>query len=72
MTPFEHLSVLISIVIGMGIAQLLYNAHQLVQVRARIRPYWLTTLWFVVIFVSLIEWWWALYGLRTTTVWNFF
>jgi phage shock protein PspC (stress-responsive transcriptional regulator) len=71
-TPFEHLSVLISIVIGMGIAQLLYNAHQLVQVRARLRAYWLTTLWFVLIFTSLIEWWWALFGLRTTTVWNFF
>lgn len=72
MTPFEHLTVLISIVIGMGIAHLLTTVHELVQARARVKVYWLSVLWLVLIFVALIEWWWAVFGLRTTVKWNFF
>ncbi len=72
MTPFEHLSVLISIVLGLGIGHLLTTVHELIQVRARVRIYWLPVLWAVLIFISLIEWWWASFGLRTTLKWNFF
>jgi hypothetical protein len=71
-TPFEHLTVLISIVIGMGIAHLLTTVHELVQVRSRVKLYWLPLLWCVLIFISLIEWWWAIFALRTTIKWNFF
>lgn len=72
MTPFEHLSVLISIVLGMGIADMLNSAHELIQRRSRVRMYWLPMAWTVLIFLSLIEWWWASFALRTTVVWNFF
>ena len=43
MTPFEHLAVLISIVLGLGLTQLLLSAHRLVQARGRVRFYWLRT-----------------------------
>ena len=72
MTPFEHLTVLVSIVIGMGVAHLLTTVHELVQVRARVRTYWLPMVWVVLIFISLIEWWWAVFALRTVVKWNFF
>ncbi len=72
MTPFEHLTVLISIVIGMGLAHLLNTVHELIQARARVKVYWLSVLWFFLITVSLIEWWWAIFALRTTVQWNFF
>ena len=72
MTPFEHLSVLISIVLGLGLTQLLTNVHRLVQAGRRVRLYWLPVLWTVLIFVSQIEWWWASFALRNDTVWNFF
>jgi hypothetical protein len=71
-TPFEHLTVLISIVIGMGLAHLLTTAHELVQVRARVKLYWLPVVWFVLIFIALVEWWWAIFALRTAVKWNFF
>jgi hypothetical protein len=71
-TPFEHLAVLISIVLGLGLTQLLAAAHRLVQARDRVRPYWLPLLWAVLIFVTQIEWWWASFALRRETVWNFF
>jgi hypothetical protein len=72
MTPFEHLSVLISIVLGLGIAHLLTTVHELIQARARVRVYWLPIVWAILIFVSLIEWWWASFALRTNLKWNFF
>jgi hypothetical protein len=71
-SPFEHISVLVSIILGLGITQLLISVHRLVQARERVRPYWLSLLWAALIFVSQVEWWWASYALRQETVWNFF
>jgi hypothetical protein len=71
-TPFEHLSVLISIVIGLGITHLLMSAHRLVQARERVRPYWLSLLWAGLIFISQVEWWWASFSFRQQMEWNFF
>ena len=71
-SPFEHISVLISIVIGLGVAHLLTGVYRLVQSRERVRLYWLSLLWMALIFVSQVEWWWASYALRNETVWNFF
>jgi hypothetical protein len=71
-TPFEHLAVFISIVLGLGTTQLLTSVHALVMARGRVRVYWLTIVWTVLIFVNQIEWWWASFGLRQHTTWNFF
>ena len=71
-SPFEHISVLISIVIGLGITQLLMGVHRLVQARERVRLYWLSLVWVCLMFVAQVEWWWASYTLRDETVWNFF
>jgi hypothetical protein len=75
MTPFEHLSVLISIVIGLGMAHLMIAGHELVEARARVRAYWLSSVWLVLVFVGLLEWWWTFFALRDAineTKWNFF
>jgi hypothetical protein len=72
MTAFEHLAVLISIVLGLAIAQLLTTAHRLVLARERVRFYWLPVAWAVLLFVTLVEWWWGIFALRGVTTWNFF
>jgi hypothetical protein len=72
-TPFEHLSVLISIVLGLGMAHLLWSVHRIVQARERVKLYWLTILWVAVIFVAQVEWWWASYSFQNqVTDWTFF
>jgi len=71
-SPFEHISVLISIVLGLGLTQLLMSVHRLVQARDRVKLYWLLLVWVCLIFVAQVEWWWASYTLRDETVWNFF
>lgn len=72
MTAFEHLAVLISIVLGLGITQLLTSLHRVVQARQRVRFHPLPLLWAGLIFVTQIEWWWAIFAMRRETVWNFF
>lgn len=71
-SPFEHISVLISIVLGLGLTQLLMGVHRLVQARERVKLYWLSLVWVALIFVAQVEWWWASYALRDETAWNFF
>jgi hypothetical protein len=71
-SPFEHISVLISIILGLGITQLLMSVHRLVQARDRVKLYWLSLLWVALIFIAQVEWWWASYTLRDETIWNFF
>jgi len=71
-SPFEHISVLISIILGLGITQLLIGLHRLVQARERVKTYWLSLLWAALIFIAQVEWWWSSYALREETIWNFF
>src|SRR5687768_10367963 len=59
MSEFEHLSVLISIIIGLGLTQLLTDTHRLVQARERVVPYWLPIAWSILLFIAMVEWWWA-------------
>lgn len=72
MTPFEHLSVLISIVLGLGIARLLWSVHRIAQAHERVRLYWLPLLWTVLVFVIQVEWWWASFAFRQQMSWTFF
>ena len=72
MTPFEHLAVLISIVLGLALTQLLAGVHRVAQARRRVRVYWLPLVWVGLLFITQVEWWWASYALRRETVWNFF
>jgi hypothetical protein len=71
-SPFEHLSVLISIIIGLGLTHVLASLHRLVQARERVTFHWLPMVWVVLIFVSQVEWWWASFGWRNQVEWNFF
>jgi len=72
MTLYEHLSVLFSIVIGLGLTHLLANVTQLVQARDRVRVHWLPITWAVLVFVGLVQWWWSSFTFRTRETWNFF
>ncbi len=72
MNPFEHLAVLISIILGLGISHLLSNVHELVQARARVRFHWLPIIWSTLVFIGLVQWWWASFGMHGQREWNFF
>lgn len=72
MTAFEYLAVLISIVLGLGATELLAGVQRLAHARDRVRFHWLPLTWAGLVFVALVQWWWAAFGLRHQADWNFF
>jgi hypothetical protein len=70
--PYQHVVVVMSIVLGLSVTQLLKGLAQLYRTRNRVRPYWLHTAWVVLlIFFSLVLWW-LFWNYRTIEEWSFF
>jgi len=72
MDAFSYLSVLLSIIIGLGITQLLMAVGRLIRHRDRVRVDWLPLLWAAVLLIVFVQVWWSMFGLRTYNEWNFF
>ena len=71
MKPFDYLTVLISIVMGLAIANLLSGVVRLMHARHRVRIYWPPVVWSVLLFVITTQHWWSEYNLRFKTDWGF-
>lgn len=72
MDEFNYLSVPISIILGLAIAELLTGVGRVIQCRDRVKSYWLSLVWTGILLVTSIQSWWALFGLRRMQDWNFF
>lgn len=72
MTQFEYLSVLISIIIGLGLSHLLASAARLIQLRHHTRLYGPTLAWMATALIAQIQIWWVAFERRTSADWNFF
>ena len=68
---FSYLSVLISIVLGLGVTSLLTGLARVVQLRDRIKIYWPTLCWVVTLLLIHVQMWWSMFGLRRVAVWTF-
>jgi hypothetical protein len=68
---FSYLSVLLSIVLGLGLSQLLTAIGRLIRHRDRVRVHWLPLLWSGLLFLLYVQVWWAMYGLRLRHDWTF-
>ena len=71
MNPFDYLSVFISIVLGLGITQLLAGFVAVVRVRKRIRMYWPVPVQMAAVFLITVQVWWAMFGMRSVRDWTF-
>lgn len=71
-SKFEYLSVLVSIVIGLGISSLLSGAARLIQLRHRARMYLPTLVWMGILFLANVQIWWVAFDRRDVEEWNFF
>jgi hypothetical protein len=68
---FSYLSVLLSIIIGLGLTHVLTAAGRLIRHRDRVRFDWLSLLWAAVLLVVFVQVWWAMFGLRAHEPWTF-
>ena len=68
---YEHVLVVMSIVIGLAITQLLKGVAQLYRTRAKVRTYWLHWAWIILLVVFSLLVWWTYWSYRTITDWTF-
>jgi hypothetical protein len=72
MDAFSYLSVLISIVLGLGLTHLLAGAAKLMRFRAEVRLYAPSLIWIGLLFLLHVQIWWAVFELREVSDWTFF
>ncbi len=72
MEAFGYVSVIISVVIGLGLSQILTGVVDLFKARKRVRFYWVHLLWVALTFVGHIFLWWTMWNMRSIGAWNFF
>lgn len=63
--------VLVSLIIGLGVAELLTGVAQTIRNRDTVRQYWVHTVFVVIVFLALLQQWWEIWGVRDTPVWTF-
>jgi hypothetical protein len=71
MSDFDYLSVLISIVLGLGITNILSGFGGMIRNRGRIIPYWPLSITLTTLFLIHVQTWWTMFGLRYMHHWNF-
>jgi hypothetical protein len=70
MSPFEYVTVLISIILGMGITQLISGMAAIIIRWENVRPYWPHSVIVLLVFVLHIQDWWATYELTKFEFWR--
>ena len=72
MSAFEFISVLLSIVVGLALTRLLSGVGRALEIRRKIRFYWVQGVWVVNVGLLLIAFWWAtLFSHVDEEVWLF-
>jgi len=69
--PFSYLSVLLSIILGLAIAQVLEGYRALLLARARVRLSAPVLIWSGLLLLIATQAWWASFGLRERMNWDF-
>ena len=69
MSPFEYVTVLISIILGMGITQIVTGIADIIHQWNKMKLYWPHVLWMLLVFVMHIHEWWYTYDLKKHESW---
>jgi hypothetical protein len=72
MTTQEYLSVLVSIIIGLGISQVLSGIANLLVDRRRVRFYWIWAVAVLMVFLASVQFWWSTFSVGAAVATNFF
>ena len=72
MEAFAHLSILISIILGLGMAELLGGFARTIEQRKVVRIYAPPVIWAFLLLLTHVQTWWSIFGLRSHLDWTFF
>ena len=68
---FAYLSVLLSIILGLAIAEVLQGLRSLLLARGQVKLYTPPLIWSGIMLVLAIHFWWASFGLAKRETWDF-
>lgn len=68
---FAYLSVLLSIILGLAIAEVLQGYRSLLLARGKVRLYGPPLIWSAIMLILSIHFWWASFGLAGRQNWDF-
>ena len=71
MDAFNYLAVLISIILGLGIAQLLSGFGRWIEQRRSFQAFLPAMIWASILLLIHVQTWWSMFGLRFLTEWTF-
>jgi len=71
MHAFDYLSVLLSIVLGLGMTQLLSAVARWLELRHETKTYAPAAIWAAFLMVVLVQTWWSMFGMRDKAAWSF-
>lgn len=72
MTFFEYVTVLVSIIVALGIAQILSGVARMIEKPQGQKIYWVHLLWAAWLFLYLIFFWWFEFQLTAVVEWTFY
>ncbi len=71
MDRFSFVMVLLSIIVGLGVTELLTNFARQLQNREKAKFYWPHTVLALIVFIALLQQWWESWGQRLVENWSF-
>jgi hypothetical protein len=69
MKPFEFVMILISIILALGVKELLAGVSRIL--RGELKPYWIHGVWIGVLFIMQLQYSWTLFDLEAREEWVF-
>lgn len=67
---FEYVTVFISIILGLGVTQILTGIADLVHQSDRVKVYWPHVVWILLVLILHVQEWYVTFELRTFTAWR--
>ncbi len=71
MTQFEFITVFVSILLALGVSDVLNSWGDQIRLRDKVTHYWLHTVWGILYLLMTIQAWWGMWRLRHKTDWTF-
>jgi hypothetical protein len=69
-SPFEYVTILVSIILGLGITKILSSLAELLYDFKKVRFFWVHTIWVILILYIHVQEWFILYELKGYPAWK--
>ncbi len=69
-SAFEYVTVFISIILGLGVTQILTGIADLIHQNNRVKLYWPHVIWIFLVLVLHVQEWWVTFELRSFEKWR--